>query len=231
MDRYIVATIKSWNIRNFRKLRDKYPNSEFVLIDKQEELTMEFVESISPKYLFFPHWSWMIPRELFDKYTCVVFHMTDLPFGRGGSPLQNLLVRGIYETKISALKVCAGLDTGPIYFKEPIDISEGGADEILGRVSDIIFEKMIPLFIGEEKIVPKEQTGKVVLFSRRIPSQSEIPGGLSARQLYDYIRMLDGEGYPPAYIKVDNGRIYYTDAVFENGIVTAKARFEEDKTE
>jgi len=28
--------------------------------------------------------------------------MTDLPFGRGGSPFQNLIARGIYDTKIIA---------------------------------------------------------------------------------------------------------------------------------
>jgi len=43
--------------------------------------------------------------------------MTDLPFGRGGSPLQNLIERGIKKTKISAIKVDGGIDTGDIFFK------------------------------------------------------------------------------------------------------------------
>ena len=40
--------------------------------------------------------------------------MTDLPYGRGGSPLQNLIVRGHKETKISAIKVVKELDAGPV---------------------------------------------------------------------------------------------------------------------
>ena len=44
--------------------------------------------------------------------------MTDLPFGRGGSPLQNLIVRGFEETMTSAIKVTKGIDTGDIYLKE-----------------------------------------------------------------------------------------------------------------
>ncbi len=61
-----------------------------------------------------------IGRILFQKifffnFNCVVFHMTDLPFGRGGSPLQNLISRGIYKTKISAIKVVKEIDAGPIY--------------------------------------------------------------------------------------------------------------------
>ena len=30
--------------------------------------------------------------------------MTDLPYGRGGSPLQNLIIRGFESTKISAIE-------------------------------------------------------------------------------------------------------------------------------
>ena len=44
--------------------------------------------------------------------------MTDLPYGRGGSPLQNLIVRGWKETKVLALKVVEELDAGPIYYKK-----------------------------------------------------------------------------------------------------------------
>ena len=45
--------------------------------------------------------------------------MTDLPFGRGGSPLQNLIVRGYKSTKLTAIKVQSGIDTGDIYLKKP----------------------------------------------------------------------------------------------------------------
>ena len=44
--------------------------------------------------------------------------MTDLPYGRGGSPLQNLIANKIYDTKISAIRAEGGIDTGRIYLKE-----------------------------------------------------------------------------------------------------------------
>ncbi len=228
MEKFVVATIKSWNIENFNRIKEKYTNSDFFLIDRKENLTDSFLEKIAPKYIFFPHWSWTIPERIYIKYNCIVFHMTDLPFGRGGSPLQNLLARGIYETKISAIKVETGIDSGPIYFKEDFDLSYGNADDILKRVSDIVFDKMIPRFIAED-IKPNKQEGEAVVFKRRTPEMSEIPEGLFNRQLYDYIRMLDGEGYPTAYKRLDGGRVYYSDARYINGVVTAKAEFMEDK--
>lgn len=211
MGKYVIATTKSWNIDNVQKLKSKYPDEEFFLITEKEDLTKCYLEETKPKYVFFPHWSWIIPPEIYENYRCVVFHMTDLPYGRGGSPLQNLIVRGIYQTKVSAIAVEEGMDTGAIYFKEPMDISSGNADDILTRVSDIVFGKMIPRFIGKEP-VPVKQEGEIVAFKRRTPDDSEIPDGLSQRQLYDYIRMLDGEGYPTAYKDVGDLRIYFRNA-------------------
>ena len=46
-----------------------------------------------------------MPSEIIRNYECICFHETDLPFGRGGSPIQNLIVRGFKTTKISAIKM------------------------------------------------------------------------------------------------------------------------------
>lgn len=226
----VVATTKSWNTRNAEKLKDCYIDHNVSILSEKEQLTDAFVESTSPDFIFFPHWSWIIPASIYENYNCVVFHMTDLPFGRGGSPLQNLIVRGIYQTKISAIKVSKGMDTGDVYFKEELDISFGNADEILSRASDVIFEKMIPRFLSEE-LTPVPQVGEVVKFKRRTPEQSEIPEGLSQRQIYDYIRMLDGEGYPTAFSRHGNKCVYYTDATFDGTTVMATARFVKDSGE
>lgn len=227
MGRYVIATTKSWNIGNAEKLIEKYPNDKFVLITDKDDLSEGFLNDFRPRYIFFPHWSWIIPARIYESYDCIVFHMTDLPFGRGGSPLQNLLVRGIYETKISAIKVDSGIDTGAVYFKEHLDISEGNADVILRKASELIYGRMLPCFL-EKQLLPRPQEGEVVTFKRRKPEQSEIPDGLSQRQIYDFIRMLDGEGYPAAYVKRNEGKIYFTDAEYENGTVTAQARFEKE---
>ena len=211
MGRYVVATTKSWNINNYEELVLKFPDEEFYLITEKEQLTRKFLDEIQPQYVFFPHWSWIIPKEIYENYECVVFHMTDLPFGRGGSPLQNLIVRGIYDTKVSAIKVESGIDTGPVYMKMPIDISYGNVEEILGCVSEIVFKKMIPCFLQKE-LCASQQEGEVVCFKRRTADESRIPEGISERQIYDYIRMLDGEGYPKAYKDVDDVRMYFSNA-------------------
>ena len=219
---YVIATIKSWNIENSRRLMENHPSDRFTLVTRKEQLTTELLEQIRPRFVFFPHWSWIIPKDIYAAYECVVFHMTDLPFGRGGSPLQNLVSRGIYDTKISAIRVDAGVDTGPVYMKEPLSLETGNADEMFTRASEIVFERMIPRFL-EGSPVPVPQEGEAVTFPRRTPEMSAIPDGLEARVLYDHIRMLDGEGYPPAYRDEGGYRICYTNASLDGEIVRADA--------
>lgn len=223
--RIVIATIKSWNIENAESIKDKWPEWDVTIIREKDDLKKDILEGLQPDFVFFPHWSWIIPREIYETYKCVVFHMTDLPYGRGGSPLQNLISRGIYQTKISAISVTKELDAGDIYCKEEIDISEGNADEIFRRVSNIVFDKMMP-YIVEADPVPAKQIGAVTVFQRRTPGMSRIPDGLTQRQIYDHIRMLDGEGYPSAYIETQGRKIVLRNAHMVDDHVIAEARFE-----
>lgn len=145
--------------------------------------------------------------------------MTDLPYGRGGSPLQNLIVRGNEKTKVSAIKVVESMDAGAVYLKEELALY-GTADEIFMRASKILFEKMIPKML-EGNIVPEEQCGEVTVFKRRKPKESNIDELDSMQAIYDYIRMLDGEGYPKAFIETDHFRVEFSRASLKSdGILT-----------
>ncbi|MBU4445557.1 methionyl-tRNA formyltransferase, partial [bacterium] len=164
MRKIIIATIKSWNITNALKFKDKNHNKYDVqLVTKKEELTLDFVKKFNPEYIFFPHWSWIIPEEIYQNYNCIVFHMTDLPFGRGGSPLQNLISGKTYNTKISAIKVEKQIDAGKIYLKEDFNVKSGSAEEIFIDASNVTFLKMIPSII-ENPPVFTQQVGEPVYF-------------------------------------------------------------------
>jgi len=231
MQNIIIATIKEWNISNYFKLKERYKDSyNFHLVTTKDELTKDYVEMLSPKYIFFPHWSWIIPKTIYANFESIVFHMTDLPYGRGGSPFQNLIINGVYNTKISALQVNDGLDTGDIYLKVNFNIAEGSAQENFLALSNIIFEKMIPKFLNET-LVAFPQEGNIVQFKRRIPQESniELLKNVSMNKLYDFIRMLDGEGYPKAFHQIENIKIEYFDVKRENGKLTGNFTILETK--
>ncbi|MBF0485500.1 MAG: methionyl-tRNA formyltransferase [Candidatus Omnitrophica bacterium] len=219
MDKIIIATIHPWNIKNARWL--KAHRRGVVLVTDPKRLTPDFVRKHQPRYIFFPHWSWYISPEIFRSYECVVFHMTDLPYGRGGSPLQNLIVRGQYWTKISAIKVVEGIDAGPVYRKAMLRLS-GTAEDILVRASEIVFKKMIPDIL-KGGVSPKPQQGKVVVFKRRKPQQGAIGNLKSEKKVYDHIRMLDAPGYPRAFLAFKHIVVNFSKARLAGKKVIAEA--------
>jgi len=213
---YLVVTIKQWNLEVYEKHISKLEGSWSLITDK-ENLTLENIKKINPKYIFFPHWSWIVPKEITDSYDCVCIHMTDLPYGRGGSPLQNLIIKGHKVTKITALKMTQELDTGDIYHKVSLDLL-GSAQEIFIEAANKAYELI--KFIVENNPAPQPQEGEVVNFNRRKPSQSEIPKDITFDNIYDYVRMLDADTYPAAYIDFDGFRLLFKKAKLDNGKLT-----------
>jgi methionyl-tRNA formyltransferase len=178
-----------------------------VRIRDRAALNFDSLTAIGPSFVFLPHWSWRIPERVFTNFECIVFHMTDLPFGRGGSPLQNLIVRGIYETKLTALRCEAGLDTGPVYLQRPLSL-HGAAEEIFLRAANEI-ETMI-VEIVEKRPTPQAQTGPATTFQRRRPQDGDIALLASLGQVHDHIRMLDADGYPPAFVEAGTFRLEFS---------------------
>ena len=207
METYIILSEKKWHKDLYKNLLEKSKYNKWVLIDSKEKFQIKNLKKIKPNKIFIPHWSYIIPKSIFENYECIVFHMTDLPFGRGGSPLQNLIIRGFNETKISALRVKKGVDTGDIYLKDSLTLS-GSAQDIFIR-SNYIIEKMIKKII-KDKIKPIKQKGKVTTFIRRKPSQSNLSLSDNLDQIYNHIRMLDAEGYPRAFLDFNNFRLEFS---------------------
>ncbi len=209
MDRYIIATIKDWNINQY--IKSKYQTKKnFFLISDPKKLTFKYINSIKPKYIFFPHWSKKINTKIINNYECVGFHSTDLPYGRGGSPIQNLINKNHKITKITAFKMTKVLDGGPIYLKKSLKL-KGSAEQIYKQASIKIF-KMINLII-KENIIPINQKGKIVNFKRRKPNQSKLSREIkSLKKFYNHIRMLDAKTYPPAFINYGKFRIEFKKA-------------------
>ena len=205
---YVVATLKPWNVELFEQRHSALPG-EWHLVQSREELSLERIQAIKPRYIFFPHWSWVVPQSIASLYECVGFHMTDLPFGRGGSPLQNLIVRGVKETKVTALRMEQSVDAGPVYMKRPLKL-DGSAEQIFTRYGILVWD-MISEFIVSEPVA-QQQVGESEKFKRRLPDQSVLPIVGSLKDVYDHIRMLDARTYPHAFLEYGEWRIEFLEA-------------------
>ncbi len=227
MVNYIVATIREWNIDVFHKKISRLPG-KWLLITDRDNLNIDLVKELDPRYIFFPHWNWKVDESVFESAECIVFHESDVPFGRGGSPLQNLIQRGYRETVLTALRMTKGFDEGPVYLKRQLSL-EGIAEEIFMRTANLVAD-MIEEIVQREPS-PQPQAGEPVIFQRRTPEQSRIPAeDVSLLTLFDHIRMLDADGYPRAFLEYGGFRFLLRNPVLRVGKIEAIVEIVEEES-
>lgn len=200
--KFLVASCTPWHERYYTLYTSQLPG-EWELVKTPEEFS-NYLKSNKPDLIFFLHWSWILEKEIIQEFECICFHMTDLPYGRGGSPLQNLILLGHSKTVVSSFKMTECIDDGPIYLKSPLSL-EGTAEEIYKNATLICWLQIQR--IVEEKPQPKKQTGEIVAFKRRSPHDSVIPERINIEECYNFIRMLDAPTYPKAFLK--NGSLIF----------------------
>jgi len=218
--KYLLLSEKTWHNELYLslKLRD---SEKWSIINNEKDFNLRALKQLEPDKIFIPHWSYLIPREIYENYECILFHMTDLPYGRGGSPLQNLIVRGHDSTKISALRVEAGIDSGKIYLKRSLSLL-GTAREIFIRSSKVINTMICDII--DKTPEPTDQKGTVVQFKRRAPKDGNLEFIDDLKKVYDYIRMLDCETYPASFLETENFIFEFTNASFKEVEITANVR-------
>lgn len=216
----VLASEKPWHKAMADRLSAR-TGLKFVCISSPNELTADKLAALKPRFVFFPHWSHVIEPAIHSRFECVIFHMTDLPFGRGGSPLQNLIARGIYETRISAIRCEAEMDAGAVYLKKPLSLY-GSAEEIFIRSAEVVESMIIEMI--ESNPQPLPQQGDVTLFKRRKPSDGDLAAAQSLSQAFDLIRMLDADGYPSAFAMVGPFKLEFSRAARKTNQVIADVR-------
>jgi len=168
------------------------------------------IEEFDPDLVLFYGWSWIVPESLIKKYTCLMLHPSPLPLYRGGSPIQNQIIRGEKKSKVSIIVMTQDIDAGPIVGQQDISLE--------GDISDIFAELTEKGASITEDILlnglnPQEQDhAKATIYKRRKPEDSEITLEEISTQSSDYlhnkIRMLQ-DPYPNAYIKTSDGEKLY----------------------
>ena len=199
----VICNSKKW----FRLSNENSLNHRILNIQQKDDLSLDKLEGFQPDLVFFPHWSWIVGSEIYKKYKCIVFHTSPLPFGRGGSPIQNLIKRGYSKSPVSALAMSGGIDDGAIYDQEDISL-EGSLSEILKKLNNAVNVIMGRLI--EHLPEPIDQNGEVKTFKRLGFKDNEISYEANIEEFYNSIRMLDDPSYPSAYLSLKNVNIEFS---------------------
>lgn len=220
MDKYIVVSDRPWSKQVFDQKISKLPGEWHFLVSL-DHFGWETIQFVKPKYIFFLHWSQIVPKDIVEQYTCICFHPTALPYGRGGSPVQNMIFTGHEYTRVTMFKMTNKVDAGPWYDCRQLSLL-GTAEEIYLRMAETAY-CMIENLIRDSapQFIEQDDREERVVFKRRKPEQSKVLEYFPLDDLFRFIQMLDAEGYPKAFFEYAGFRFELSRASLKTGRLLA----------
>ena len=153
----------------------------------------------------------LLPKVLLDapRFGCVNIHASLLPRWRGAAPIQRAIMEGDSETGVSIMQMDEGLDTGPIYLKEAITITEGeNYGSLHDRLADLGARSAVCVLAGLESgtAVAQPQNAEGATYAHKIDrAEAHIDWGQSAEAVSRQVRALSPR--PGAWCEVAGQRL------------------------
>ena len=127
----------------------------------------------------------------------IVIHASDLPLGKGFSPLQWQILEGKNKIILTLFEVVRDVDAGPYYFKSTLEYD---GTEMLSELRDKMARKINSMalkFINEYFSMKQiKQSGIESFYPRRKKQDDEVDPQKSIVELFNQFRIADNENYP-----------------------------------
>jgi methionyl-tRNA formyltransferase len=169
------------------------PLHEVRLVERTAELGEE-----NGDLLFLISCAEVVPEVVRKRYRkTLVVHASDLPQGRGWSPMVWQILEGKDKVTVTLLEAEDALDSGAIWQKTQIQF-EG--HELCDEIHTALFNAELALmdFAIEnlDTIHPIPQTGDASYYQRRTPDDSRLDINRSIAEQFDVLRVADTDRYP-----------------------------------
>ena len=189
----LTDNIKSWFIPYGHILKKKLEeiNHEVSYVYNKTNLLMSDI-------CFFLSCSSLIDNEYLNlnKHN-IVIHASDLPYGKGFSPLQWQILEGKDEIKLTLFEAVEKCDAGPYYFKSNL-VFDGS--ELYNELREKLAQKIILMCIDYvaniDQLEPIKQAGEESIFRRRKTADDEIDIHKTIAEQFNHFRIADNDNFP-----------------------------------
>lgn len=149
-------------------------------------------------FLFLVSCTEIVRREVRDRYRhCLVLHGSDLPEGRGWSPVVWQVLEGRSEFTVSLLVAEDEVDSGDVWARHRFAVPpDAVAREINARVFDAELALMTWALENCDRSRPEPQDGVPTYYPRRTPADSTLDAERSLSDQFDLLRVSDPDRYP-----------------------------------
>lgn len=127
----------------------------------------------------------------------LVVHESDLPKGKGWSPVTWQILEGENDITVSLFEAADDIDAGPIYLQKKISLN---GLELIGEIKHlqgkITIELIMDFIANIDKIVGRQQIGESSFYPRRGEKDSELDINKTILEQFNLLRVCDNERYP-----------------------------------
>lgn len=131
----------------------------------------------------------------------LVVHESDLPNGRGFSPIQWQLLEGKSEITISLIEVTEDIDGGDIFLQSKMRFNGTELYEEIRDKQAKATRKIIKTFLNKfPKLNKKKQFGKGSIYPKRKPQNSQLNIKKSIEENFNLLRIGNNDSWPSFFI-------------------------------
>ena len=145
----------------------------------------------------------ILKKDFLDKHKHnIVVHASDLPKGKGFTPLKWQILEGKNDIPLTLFEAVEACDAGPYYLKDVIHFR---GYEMLGEMQDIMARKIIDmccLFVQQlDSLNPIEQIGDSSYYRRFNKNDDNLDTNQTLSELFPRFRIADFERFPLTFEK------------------------------
>jgi len=127
----------------------------------------------------------------------LVVHASDLPKGRGFSPLTWQIIEGLNAFPICLILANERVDEGPVVYRQLIELN---GDEVLKELHDVVGDLHVSMamryLMDSQEPENHEQTGEPTYHRRRRPKDSRLDPHKTIAEQFNLLRTVDNDKYP-----------------------------------
>lgn len=134
----------------------------------------------------------------------IVIHASDLPKGKGWSPMFWQILEGKNEIPFSMFEASTGIDNGDIYMRKTLYLDGYELNhELRDKQANFIIEMCLD-FINNYEIYksPLAQQGDESFYPKRTAKDSKLDINKTLKEQFNLLRIVDNDNYP-AFFEID----------------------------
>ncbi|MCP4482323.1 MAG: methionyl-tRNA formyltransferase [bacterium] len=157
-------------------------------------------EDISSKYeiVFILSYFKIIPEKYLIKHKHnLVVHESELPKGKGWSPLFWQILEGKNKIPIVLFEAASKMDNGQIYFKDYVDLIGNELNkEIRKKQVHKTIELCVTFLSSYKTLTLQQQKGMPTYYKKRTEKDSELDINKSIKEQFNLLRIVNNRDYP-----------------------------------